>query len=569
MRLNVELGGAQTLAPINAQFGDAAVLSPDGTVLAFVANASPEERSRIHVRRLDQLTATPLSGTEDAVIPFFSPDGRSLAFFARGTLKTIALAGGTAVSLAPAPDQRGGAWAADGTIVFAPNKAAGTGLLRISSLGGTPEALNALDEGEVIQLWPQVLPGGRAVLYTSGSVPGSYNDASLVVQALPDGPRTIVHRGGFHGRYLASGHLVYIHDGTLFAVPFDLRRLQKTGPPVAVVENVASNTVTGGAQFSVSDSGTLLFLSGPSIGTGIPLEWMDRTGATMPLRAKPANWFAVRFSPDGNRLALEIRDESADIWIYELTRGRLTRLTSNREQDNMPVWTPDARRLTYASARGDGSTLNLYWQRADGTGTAERLTTSGNAQQPTSWHPGGRFLAFDERTTRNRIMILPLDGNEQSGWKAGIPVPFSNSAAHESEGVFSPDGRWLAYSSNDTGRPEIYVRPFPGPGARAAVSAEGGMHPTWSHDGRQLFFGNHGQIMVAPVIATEGSFETEKPRLWSGGRYQTRGPNRMFDLHPDGRFALASDRAAEVKHDHVVLMLNFFDELRRIAPPSD
>ena len=261
LRLQADLGAAASLSPFNVQFGVAAVLSPDGAAVVFVAQEILGH-PQLYVRRLDQLHAEPLSGTDDAISPFFSPDGRWIGFFARGKLKKIALSGGAAVTLADAMSNRGGSWSEDDTIVFSPNQIAGTSLLRISSAGGAAEPLTALMEGEAIQVWPQVLPGAKAVLYTSSGIAGAYNDADLVVQALPSGPRKVVQRGAYHGRYLASGHLVYVHDGTLFAAPFDLDRLEVTGQPVPVLAGLNANVVTGGAQFAASDGGTLVYLPG-------------------------------------------------------------------------------------------------------------------------------------------------------------------------------------------------------------------------------------------------------------------------------------------------------------------
>jgi serine/threonine-protein kinase len=483
-------------------------------------------------------------------------------------LKKVAVSGGAAATLADAPELRGGTWGEDGTIVFSPTRTPGTRLQRVSSEGGDAEAVTSLAEGELSQQWPQILPGGKGVLYTSSTVVAAYNDATLVVQPLPRGPRTVVQRGGFHGRYLASGHLVYIHDGTLFAARFDLARLKIIGQPVPVLEGVTSNSITGGAQFSVSDTGSLVYLPGQMKGAGIPLEWLNHDGTTSPLRLTPANWFNPRFSPDGRRLALEILDGNSDIWIYEWARDTLTRLTSDPGQDGHPVWTPDGRRIVFASTRGDKSTPNLYWQRADGTGEAQRLTESTNAQVPGSWHPSGKFVAFDENF---KVMILPIDGNEASGWKPGTPYPFSDGSFKATDPMFSPDGRWLAYMSEEAGTIDVFVRPFPGPGGKWRISSGSGLTPTWSRTGHELFYGVNGQIMVVAFSADGETFRAEKPRLWSTARYQTRGPGRMFDLHPNGqRFALASYAQSPIgtKLDKVVFILNFFDELRRITGPG-
>ncbi|MDP3719874.1 MAG: protein kinase [Acidobacteriota bacterium] len=579
VRLSAELGAD---ASLSFRSGDATALSPDGTLIAFVAEKDGDGTTLLYVRRLDQLQATALSGTDDAMSPFFSPDGEWLGFFAGGKLKKVAVSGGTAITLCDAPGGRGGGWGEDGTIVFAPTSNPGAPLMRVPSAGGPPEPMATLADGEVSQRWPQVLPGGRGVLFTSSSVNTAYNDASIVVQS-SSGARSIVQRGGYHGRYVASGpgtpkrsereegHLVYLRDGTLFAAPFDVTRLAVTGPSVPVLEGVTSNIGTGGAQFAVSDSGALVFLPGQTNSGGGPITWMDRAGKTTPLRAAHAAWFDLLFSPDGRRLAMQLVDgTSTDIWIYEWARDSLTRLTFGATYAGKPVWTPDGGRIVYNAPRPDQTASNLVWQRADGTGDAQRLTEGDNHQRPASWHPSGKFLAFEERNQAGfDLMILPMAGDEAAGWKPGTPTVFLNSPAQEREPMFSPDGRWLAYISEESGRSELYARPFPGPGGKWQISTSGAMHPTWSRTKPELFYGTPlGQIMVVPYAVEGDSLRAEKPRLWSDGRYFVRGQNRMFDLHPDGmRFALApSALDSGVKHDKLTFLFNFFDHLRQIAP---
>jgi serine/threonine-protein kinase len=301
-------------------------------------------------------------------------------------------------------------------------------------------------------------------------------------------------------------------------------------------------------------------------GAGLPIDWMTPDGTTSPLRATRANWVNPRFSPDGRRLALEILEGQSDIWIYEVERDVLTRLTSDAAADSKPVWTPDGQRIVFASTREDKAAPNLYWQRADGTGDAQRLTTSAGSQEPGSWHPSGRFLAFEED---RKLMILPMGGDEASGWKPGTPYRFSTGGFSEGAPMFSPDGRWLAYMSNQSRDVEVHVRPFPGPGGSWQISTGGGLLPIWSPARHELFYDSNGQIMVAGFSADRDTFRAERARLWSEARYQTRGTSRMFDLHPDGeRFALAPSVQAPVGSplDKVVFILNFFEELRRITP---
>ena len=272
---------------------------------------------------------------------------------------------------------------------------------------------------------------------------------------------------------------------------------------------------------------------------------------------------------------MAIVEGRSDIWVYELARDTLTRLTSDPVNAQGPVWTPDGRRIVFASPRADTSTFNLYWQRADGTGDAQRLTESKNQQTPGSWHPSGRFLAFHEQnpTTNWDLMILPMEGDDVSGWKPGKPFVFLNGPDVEEFPEFSPDGRWLAYASRDTGRLEVYVRPFPGPGGRTQISSGGGIYPIWSGTKHEIFYGTYGtpdpHIMVAAYSVEGDSLRAEKPRRWSEARYAGNRPWRNFDLHPDGeRFAIAPGLQAPggANQDKVVFIFNVFDELRRIAP---
>ena len=392
LRLTADLGADASLWISNS--GAAAVLSPDGSMLAFVAQRSAG-KPQLFVRRLDQLQATPLSGTDEATSPFFSPDGQWIAFFAEQKLKKISVTGGAAVTLADAPLGKGGSWADDGTIVFSPANSSGTTLLRVSAAGGKAEPVSPLAQDEVTQRFPQVLPGGKAVLFMGHNGTRNYEDANLVVQTLPSGPRKVVVRGGYYGRYLPSGHLTYIHEGTLFAVPFDLGRLETTGQPVPAIEGVSSGAGAGaGAQVAVSTNGTLVYLPGGTVSNGAPVHWVDRDGKTTFLRAAASNWSNVAFAPDGRRLALDINDgRQTDVWIYEWARDTLSRFTFDPANDEKPVWTPDGRRIVFASVRGRLPS-QLYWQRADGTGEVQRLTDSKNPQFPASWHPSGKFLAF-------------------------------------------------------------------------------------------------------------------------------------------------------------------------------
>jgi Tol biopolymer transport system component len=575
VRLRAELGAEASIALTVAL--DTLALSPDGAMLAFVGERAGSVQ--LYVRPLGQLQATALAGTTNARNPFFSPDGQWIAFFADRKLKKIAVAGGAVQTLADAASGFGGAWGDDGSIVFS-SGAPAENLQRISMNGGKPESATTLTEEEFTHRWPQVLPEARAILYTAGERnTRSAEEGVIRVQPLPAGAPKEVVRGGYHGRYLSSGHLVYIHEGTLFASRFDLDRLEVTGEAVPVLEGLAVNPGLGSAQYAVSAAGTLVFVSGQSQSRASPILWMDKSGKTSPLRAAAADWNRPRFAPDGARLAIEINDgNQRDVWVYEWAREILTPLTGTPGEDIAGVWTPDGRRLAFAARPPGAPTFNLFWKRADGGGEAERLTESKSMQIPGSWHVSGRYLAFHEVTSEidTDLMILPMDGDEKAGWKPGTPSVFLKTPFNEAAPRFSPDGKWIAYQSNESRRTQtdVYVRPFPaGPGGRTLISPAGGTSPAWSSSRQELFYRTpQGQIMVVPYTVDGDVFKAEKPQLWSDQAVQPM-VGQSFDVHPDGqRLAVAirapQTQAAAGSLDEVVFIFGFFDELRRIAPPG-
>ena len=408
----------------------AVTLSSDGQMMAFVGGG-PGASPQIYVRRLDRLEATALAGTEDGFGPIFSPDGQWIAFFAAGKLKKVSVTGGSAITLCDAPNGRGASWGDDDMIVFQPNNVPGSPLARVSAAGGAPEPFTKPNDKE-LHRWPQVLPGASAVIYSSTDG-ASFAEGTIVVQPLPDGPAKVVHRGGYFGRYVSSGHLVYIHEATVFAVPFDLDRLEIAGQAVPALERVTTNPLSGGAQLAMSTNGTLLYVPGQSEDSAAPIDWLDKSGKPTRLRETSSNWSNPHVAPDGQRLAIDIFDGTqVDVWIYEWARDTLSRLTFDPTDDQRPVWTPDGRRIAFSSRRGDKAVSNLYWQRADGTGEVQRLTESANVQVPGSWHPSGKFFAFAEQTpkTAHDLMILPLEGDEAAGWKPGTPTVFLTTAVH-------------------------------------------------------------------------------------------------------------------------------------------
>jgi serine/threonine-protein kinase len=576
-RVTADIGTDAFVEPTGGPVGFSIALSPDGAVMAVVARRL-RGSALLYVRRLDQLNSVPLAGTDDASNPFFSPDGQWIGFFAGGKLKKISVSGGAPVTLCDAANPRGGAWNNDGTIWFQPQSGAGGKLQRVAASGGTPEAATALSEGEATQRWPQFLPGYRGILFTSSPITGNYTNASIVVQPLPNGPRKVLVRGAYFGRYVASGHLLYAQGGIMFAVPFDPQRLELIGSPVPAIQGLATAVSSGSAQLAIAGNGTAAYVPGRAGTFEVPITWIDRSGRQTPLRPTASDWSNPRFSPDGRQLAIDIYDgKQIDVWIYDWSRDALSRLTVDEGEHTMPEWTPDGRRILYRGIK-PATSVTLSWRRADGAGDAQALISTQDAVYPGSWHPTGKLFAFTEvfGTTGYDVMAMPIEGDDASGWRAGKAIAIANLPALESAGAFSPDGRWIAYQSNETGRPEVFVRPFPNPGGKWQISTDGGSYPVWSKARHELLYASpDNRIMVVSYTASGDSFVADKPQLWSEVRFlpRFRGPGaglgRPFDLHPDGnRVALATARDNEdtTKQDKVVFVFNFFDELRRIAP---
>ena len=577
-------------ASLATDLGASAILSPDGTTLAFVARQQAGQ-TRLFVRKLDQLQAAALAGTEGANSPFFSPDGQWLAFFAGGKLKKVSVTGGAAVNLCDAAVGLGGTWTGDDTIIFVPGSPPGLKLMRVSAAGGAPAVFGTLSSGAMAARWPQALPGDKGVLYTEHSLTSNFDGANLVVAPLSGGTPKVVVRGGYYGRYAPSGlgspkraereggHLIYMRQNTLFAVHFDLDRVETIGQAVPAIEGVAANAIEGGgAQLASSSEGTLVYVPGVSATTPNPMDWMTREGKMSVLRATKAEWANPRFSPDGQKLAVDISDgKQRDIWVYEWARDTLTQLTFDSGQDSSPVWTPDGRRIAFSSDRATTGIPNLYWVNADGTGDVTRLTDSSEGHFAWSWHPSGKFLAFlapRGAATVVDLMILPMEGDAARGWKPGKPTIFLGTAANELFPTFSPDGRWIAYVSNEASRiNEVYVRPFPGPGGTWRVSTEGGTYPRWSTTTRELLFLNRSspaKVMFAAYTVVGDSFRADKPQMWSPTSVLGAGVgNSAYDLHPDGQRLAGLAAQSGVVQDKVVFVFNFFDYLRRIAPAAN
>jgi len=566
MRMSVDLG-PDAVAGLRTTLA----ISPEGTRIVFPMRGA-DGKQQFATRLLDQATPTSLPGTENAADPFFSPDGQWIGFFADAKLKKISVLGGAAVTLCDAPNMRGGSWGEDGYIIAALNVAAG--LSRIPEVGGSPQPLTKLSQGVTGHRWPQVLPGASAVLFTASTSVTQFDDANIQAFSLKTGEIKPLVRGGYFGRYLrtngSTGHLVYVHEGVMFAVPFDPVKLELRGAAVPVLEDVAGDTSGGGGQLDFSRAGMFAYRSGGSSPQGYPVVWLDSSGKTQPLVATLGIYNSPRFSPDGQRLALAMSSaKGRDVYIYDRQRDSMSRLTFT-SQGNNPLWAPDGKHIVFWSAS------SLWWIRADGAGEPQRLLESKNQLFPNSFSPDGRRFVYHEITpeTKADSWTLPLDLSDPEHPKPGKPELFLRTPFNEGAAVFSPDGRWLSYASDESGRPEVYVRPFPGPGGKWQISATGGFYSFWSRDGRELYYaGSDNRIMVVDYTAKSDSFAARKPRVWSDT--QVRPAVQGFpplDMAPDGkRFAILprnDPTEAQGGSLHVTFLLNFFDELRRRVPPG-
>ena len=577
-RLLIDIGAE---ASIVIDQGATFALSADGRVLTFVAQPAAGP-AQLYVRRLEQLNATPLPGTSGARYPFFSPDGEWIAFFADGMLKKIPVGGGAVKPLCAVPSGRGGSWSPDGTIIFAPAARGASPLQRVNAAGGVSEPVTQSVQGELVQRFPQVLPGGRAVLYHVTVRPADYETAKVVVQPLPSGERRVLRDGGYFPRYLPSGHLLYIHGGTLFAQLFDVDRLQVSGNPVPIMDNIQIAN-EGSALYAVSESGTLAYLPDriPQ-SSSAPLLWMDRAGRTTTLRTTATQWANPRFSPDGRRLAMDITaNGNTDIWVYDLERDQMLKLTSDPAEERRPVWTPDGSRIVFASRRPGGDSFELYWQRADASGKAERLLEGSVSRVPGSWDPKGKkILAFTETGpgAAENLMTVTIDGDERTGWKVGTPQPFLTTPGFRKfQPMFSPDGRWIAYHSDMAGTTEVFVRSFPDSGRQYTVSTTGGQNPVWSLKSQELFYTRRssssedvGGELYAVSYRVEGeSLVFDRPRVIGKMQSGQRLAQHNYDGHPDGkRFVVAPVEPAPsaTAQRSIVFVFNFLDEIRRLVP---
>ncbi len=534
--------------------------SRDGTRIAYtVATGSPNASAGIVFRMLDQFEGRVVPGTEGGAFPLFSPDGQWIAYGDLGDqkIKKVPITGGTSIALCEGSLQWGGAWGDDGTIVFRGAK----GLMRVSADGGVPESLTTLDssKGENSHVRPQFLPGGRRLLFTVMT----QGEAQFAVRDLDKPGHQIIAKGGANGQYVASGHLTFVRGTTLFAIPFDPSRLEVTGGEVPVVEDVSVIGPSGTADYSVSASGVLAYFSSPGT-AGTTLAWAERTGQTKVLPGQSRQlWGTGRLSPDGRLVANGITNDRnlRDIWTFDVERGTLTRLSFGKEGDtnDLPIWAPDGRRVFY-SGTAEGK-HGLYAVPADASARPTLLLPTEGGATPRSVTPDGRTLIYSEvgSDKRPRLMVLPLSADGPQGQ----PHPLHPDAAGaETDGQLSPDSRWIAYESNESGGIEVYVQPFPGPGPKTRISLEGGSTPRWSKDGRELFY--WARVAVARLMAVD---VVTSPEFRAGTpRELFRQPSTTtWDITPDrNRFLV--ELSARAGGSTLAIVTNWFEELRRRAP---
>jgi serine/threonine protein kinase/Tol biopolymer transport system component len=574
IRLDAEIAPNMPLARASgAVGGNMLALSPDGAHLAMTLRG-PDGKVRIHTRLLNQSQVAALAGTENASFPFFSPDGQWIGFNADGKLKKISVDGGAAVTLCDAPNLRGASWGDDGNIIAALETRAA--LSRIPSTGGTPVPVTKLRAGEITHRWPQVLPGSEAILFTAAAHAGSFDDANIDVISLKTGEQKTVERGGFSPRYAPTGatrtgHLIYLHGSTLLAVPFDAGSLTAAGLPAHILEDVSSTGQAGG-DFASAGPGVLVYLSGKGQQTGWWISWMDTRGKTELLHPPLGVYNTPRFSPDGKRLAFSIaRAQGEDVWVKDLDRDTPSRLSFLAGTNRWPVWTPDGKNILFQSS--NPAAPGLYWIRSDGSGEAQRLTNGKLQEIPYSFSPDGKRLAFQQtgNSGSQDIFTAPVEADPErgaQGVRLGQAELFLGTPFSEVFPAFSPDGRWLAYQSNESGPYEVYVRPFPGPGGRWQISTGGGRYPVWSGAAHELLFETlDGNVMAATYTAKGDSFAAAKPRVWSETRLKDSADSSNYDLASDGKrlaVFLAGDASSEQKPGtHLTFLLNFFDELSR------
>ena len=525
-------------------------VAPDGSSLVYVSRPAAEVQGRLLLRRVDRTEAVPLSGTEGAANPFYSPDASSVGFFADGRLKTVSLADGEVRTLVPGAGL-GGTWSRDNTIVFS-----GTGfidgLMRVSASGGTPEALTRLADGEALHRWPSLSPDGKVIVYTTSNTIGpGLESPRIVAEALDTKKRAILPVDATYATFAPGGrYLLLVRAGTVLAAGFDTGSLSLTGSPVPLVDGVMQSS-SGAAHFGVSTSA---FAYLPGTAETRRLVWVDRQGKAETIAdAPPRLYVHPRLSPDGTKIAVMIPEPKNDIWVYDPLRGALTRLTFEGS-NAYPIWTRDGTRVTYVSTR-EGHPPNLFWKSADGSGPEERLVTSENTQVAETWGPDGTLVFVELRPPAQTgwdILTLSIDGSRQ-------PKEFLATRFNDTTPQISPTGRYVAHGSNEGSAGEVFVHSFPDPSTKLQVSVGGGAQSAWRGDERELYYRSAG-AMMAVDITTEPKLSAGKPRMLFRDQYaQIQGKN--YDVTLDGQRFLMVRTNEQIAPRDITVVLNWMHDL--------
>jgi Tol biopolymer transport system component len=516
---------------------------------------------------MDQSAAKPIAGTDGGTSPFLSPDSRWVGFWADGKLKKVPVEGGVPSTLCDLSAWfLGATWGQDNSIVFADGWDAG--LSRLSAEGGKPEILTKPDpkRKETGHRLPSWLPNGKAVLFTVMRHGWDWQPC-LALLGLDTRDWHVLLEDAADARYVPSGHLVFLREGKLMAVRFNLARMEVVGQPVTLVGNVMQAFTTssyyghtGAGQFGISDTGSLIYVEG-----GIVPDqkrwavWVDQRGMEQPVTTSELSFSSPRLSPDGKRIAYIAWGRECLVSVYDLSRGTNDRLTTEETAYNV-IWSPDGKRLLFSWCKFPP--LNLYWRPSDGSSPMECVKTSEFDQQPGSWSSDGKTVAIIELHSDTGSDIAVLDVG------SGRVTPFLNSPFNEEYPEFSPDAHWIAYTSDESNRRDVYVRPFPGPGMKYLVSSDGGSAPLWARNGKQLFYRQGNQMWVVDV-RTDGGFAASKPRLlFEKPGYGTTFPLRTYDLSLDGqRFLMVKvEQRKPTPVTEMILVQNWFEELKRLIP---
>jgi serine/threonine-protein kinase len=549
--IRLDMGLPQDAPLAAGSFINPLALSPDGRLLVYVGVQNGTRR--LYLRDLNRFEPTPIAGTEGAEGPFFSPDGEWVGFHADGKLKKVSVRGGLPQKLFDTVDFRGAAWGPDGTIVVATDQRGP--LFQLPAAGGEARPLTTIDpaKGDWGHRFPQFLPGGRTVIFESHE--GGFNpeDAAVCAVSLDTGKQKILMRASDDVRYIPTGHLVYVQAGALLAVPFDAGRLEVTGPPQPVGEGALMQRNTGGVHYAIAPNGTLVYVPGDAVGGASEISWVGKGGTLEPYPVDRALYRWPRLSPDGRRLAVQLIGGSVlGTWVAPVGSHDFAKLTSGLG----PVWSPKGDRVYFSPQTERG----VYWKRSDGSGNEEVLLKDPHTEVPTSVTPDGRTLAYTRRDPKTNldIMTIATDGS-------GEPRPLVQTRAQEGGARFSPDGRHVAYVSDESGRFEVYLMEYPGPGGRWQISRTGGKDPIWSADGRRLYF-RAGDSLMAATITTQPVFSSGAPELIVEEAYDGllgTIDRANYDVAPDGRILLIRNPGVDSRRSQVRLILNFFQDLAR------